>query len=467
MARSDVGFPSRRSEWLMDGLRVVALAALLAGTFFPYLVGAALQLSYLMFGALWLYSVLALLRREGAGIRLASAILFPALLVAAAYFVYSLPDVLTAPLGVLPGVIREYLLVPPVAIMAGALLLRDSLLPLFLNLLRIFALLTAVLAVVEYLRGGFLFPGNVSELALRKFQTVNVDSLPGGGIRALVATEHPLILAALLAAALPLSLRRRSLLGVVEAVVLIAGIFATGSVGPLGLAVAALLIGLLLPSSRRGRSLLGAAATGWLYLAGVAVFLALTVLVWSPVVDQRAGADASTQYRFALYALIPRIISTHFFGYGVGEVPAGELFLNHNGPALDVANTVDSELMLLVIQGGIIGLALFFGVLWIAVRFVTRGGEGQALAVVLLLTTLSGFFLALHVWSSMGAFWEVLLGAGIAAMVRPRTGAEKQEQLPEESPLESVLLPPDGRLPERLNLDASAARVRTKTERLP
>lgn len=449
-----------RSTWFADLLRVLAFAGFLAGVFFPYLVQRAVPLPYEMFAVLWLYSVAELVRRDRLSLRVAAVIVLPALLLVSSYYFFSLPAAVTTQFGVFGGVIREYLLVPPIAVVAGALLLRDPRLPLMLQLVRAVALITAVLAVVEYLRGSFLFPGNVSVVGLSRWKSADLDSLPGGGLRALVATEHPLVLGALLATAVPLALRRpRSPRRLVEAVVLLAGIYATGSSGPLLLAVGVVLVGLLLPQARWGRPILPAAGAKAIFVAALGVFLALTVFVWQPVVDQRTGVDASTQYRFALYSLLPRIISTHFFGYGVGEVPAGRLLLEHNGPSLDAATTVDSELMLLVIQGGVIGLLLFSVILFVAYRALLRAGEGQVIAAMLFVLTMSGLFLALHVWASMGPFWEVLIGAVIASWSRPRKGAEGIPAFPEESTEATIPPAPTSRIPERLGAPSSAPRV--------
>lgn len=435
---------------LLSAASVAALSAFVLIVLFPYFVGRVISLPYATFAVLWVYAVTALLRREGVTVKLALLITIPALTLLASYYFFALPDILTQSFGVLPAVIRAYLLVPPVAVVAGLLLLRDPLLPVFLRVLRIGAAALAVLAVVEYLRGSFLLPGNVSEIGLRKFQTVGGDGLTGGGgIRALVATEHPLVLATLLAAALPVALwGRRSPLRLAEAGLLLLGIYATGSTGPLVLGVLCIALAVFTPRRLRGADAVPRTLAAWALGVVFAVFAVLSVLVWEPVVDERSGADASTQYRFALFAMIPRIIAEHPFGFGIGQVPEGQLLIQHDGPVLDVATTVDSELVLLVIQFGLLGVAVFAAIVWVAVRGLLGGPDGRLLAAMLVMSTACGLFLSLHTWSALAPFWEVLIGAGIAAISSPRKGDEypprRRGQLTQEStisPVDSPAIP--------------------------
>ncbi|WP_210480606.1 O-antigen ligase family protein [Naasia sp. SYSU D00948] len=401
---------------------IAALAALVFVMLFPAVVSRYVAVPYVVFTLLWVYAVTALMRREGLGARLAVVIAAPALVFAATYYVFSLPPVLVEPLGVLPAVIRAYLLVPPLAIVAGALLLRDPVLPLFLRMLRIGAAVLAVLALVEHIRGSFLFPGGISEIGLEKFTSVNGDSFLGGGVRAVVATEHPLVLAAILATTLPITLARVTALRLAEALLLLLGIAATDSAGPFGLGIIAVLIVLLVPRSIRSSALVRPSTAAIAFTGMVVLCALLATFVWEPAVDERAGVDASTQYRFALYALAPDILADYPLGYGIGEKPAGVLLLEHNGIPLDVSKTVDSELVLLMIQFGIVGALAFLTVLWLGVRRLAAGGEGRLLSAMLVMLTACGLFLALHTWSGLAPLWEILIGAVIATHRSPRKG---------------------------------------------
>jgi hypothetical protein len=167
---------------------------------------------------------------------------------------------------------------------------------------------------------------------------------------------------------------------------------------------------------------LGAAFGRWAVRAvplfGIAFLGVCAVL--TPVIEPDSPLDPSSQYRFGLYSLIPRIFAEHPFGYGGGIIPRGELLIEQLGGTIDVARTVDSELVLSVIQYGILGYVAYFVILWVSARASFVSGPTRVAAISALMFTVTGFFLALHVWVSVLPIWAFLLGITVFAAVRGR-----------------------------------------------
>lgn len=274
----------------------------------------------------------------------------------------------------------------------------------------------AGLAVVEIVSGTHLFPrANLGETLVRD-----------GFIRAVVTAEHPLVLSALLLAAIPFlwAMRPRLLVSIPLTVLMLAGIVATGSRGALALFVVLAVLALVIwrwPAAHPGRA--------WLRI-GVAlavVAVVIVALIGSPLLhlDPMTSHDpetASLQYRLALYQKVLSSLTTNPWGWGIGGLPADTFLVRSPFGIHDLSVTVDSELVLLVFDAGVLGLAGFVVALaWLASRWVLASTP----AVASLLILLAGFYLALHAWTGLPLLLAVLLGAALADSHRAPRPARK------------------------------------------
>lgn len=407
-----------RFDGMTRFLRLAGFAAMVATAFFPYFATMVFNPGFIAAGGLAVYAIAELLRRG----RLTAWLPYWAVVTpigfAATYLLGSSSPIELAQMGPLPDLVRDAVLLIPTGIAAGIVAATDPRIRQLFAVVRIAALLSAGLALIEFVRGAQLFPGNALDKIHAGNSSVDALLLDGGGIRAIVAADHPLVLAALLAATVPLALastpRWR---GICEALILAAGIRATDSDGPLGLALLAIVVSLFV-----ARRPLGATFGRWASRAvpifGIGFLAFCATLV--PVIDPDSPLDPSSQYRFGLYSLIPRIFVEHPFGYGAGIIPRGELLIEQLAGTIDVARTVDSELVLSVIQYGILGYVTYFAIVWLSVRASFVPGATRIAAVAALMITVTGFFLALHVWVSVLPIWAFLLGIAIFAVLRGR-----------------------------------------------
>lgn len=270
----------------------------------------------------------------------------------------------------------------------------------------------AVLAVAERLNGTTLFPR----------PDLTRELVRNGHQRAILLSEHPLVLSVLLIAAIPLAWHYLSRTGTrVAAIgVITAGVLATSSRGALALLV--VWVGLLLLlSAGRGR---GTQALRVVAAAGT-VFGSLYLVLLSderaPGVLSSSDADiASVEYRLALYQAALESIALRPFGWGLAGLPEGVFAVESHFGTKDLALTVDSEVALAVFDFGIIGLILYLAAvirLFQGVRLMEP--ESQAALLVLL----SGLYLALHAWTGLPLVLLLLLGMSLA---RTRKGRRAQ-----------------------------------------
>tara|TARA_B100000378_G_scaffold142909_1_gene115535 strand:- start:74 stop:745 length:672 start_codon:yes stop_codon:yes gene_type:complete len=189
--------------------------------------------------------------------------------------------------------------------------------------------------------------------------------------------------------------------------VLLAGIAATGSRGPLvlGLLLAvALMSNRLLDSLRRHTRLLVAGA-----VLSVALIWYLSSAIWTTEILGSTGGDYSSNYRWALYAVLPSVLLAAPLGYGMGQLPPGLWLAQSEAFGVrDLTITLDSELVYSAFTLGWIGVAAVITAFLLGVRAMsnapTLGLTAAALSVL-------GFSLALHAWDGLGAIWVLVTGA--------------------------------------------------------
>jgi len=243
----------------------------------------------------------------------------------------------------------------------------------------------------------------------RFFATVLLPSASDFGFRAGVGAEHPLVLACLLAAAAPfvaVVLRKRS----TRAAALILLLAATASTGSAGvtLILTAFVLVLLVGADRviARRKLLPIASSA--LLAGL--------LVTGMFIDYNApliaavGDGASDLYRLVLYAFSGRTLVDMPLGWGLQGLPEGLYVIPSAYGPLDLARTIDSEFVLLVVELGWLGVLASF--LLICLPWMRRADAATRWSAWI--ATTSGFFLALHAWAGLPAIICLVLGAAMS-----------------------------------------------------
>lgn len=241
-----------------------------------------------------------------------------------------------------------------------------------------------------------------------------------GETRAVVGTEHPLVLGALLVALIPIAayLLRDSWWRYPTFAALYVGVFVTGSNGPVIVGAAVLIVCVAPPVARL---LLDFRASLLIVLAGLGTWITVGALVlWSPQIYGTTTTEVSNGYRGALYNFLPRLLSEHPFGYGFRGLPSDTFFVYTTGGTVDVATSIDSEFVYAAGQFGWLAMIVFVAIALLGALAATRH---HAIGLSSLSLTLIGLFLAIHSWNSLGAFWALGMGACAAVVFgddRPR-----------------------------------------------
>lgn len=268
------------------------------------------------------------------------------------------------------------------------------------------AVLVAVLAVLESLAG----------LSLLGRTELFASSQREGPARALVGAENVLVLGATLAAMVPLTLTLpRRWMQLAASVVVVAGVWATGSRAA-ALMCAGVAVVQAVPVLRR---LLQRFWWVLQIVAGV-VLLALaylSVFVWRPFIAGATGLDYSSNYRGALYSLVPRVLMEHPLGYLLQSPPEGRWMIDSElHGRFDIARSIDSEIVWAIFGLGWIGLAFFVAALLVAIAALKHD---VAVGLSALTLTAIGFIMALHGWDAMGPLWYGLIGACAGLVLWP------------------------------------------------
>ncbi|WP_158590154.1 hypothetical protein [Amnibacterium setariae] len=419
----------RAEPRVLVALQDAALAAFVIACFCPFLIERVTSPAIFAALVLWVFVLVELARRRAAQAALGVWIGLPVVLLVVAYALNTLPEVQRAALGALPGAFGQFGVELPVAAVAGALLVRSGRARWAATSVRATAVLCALGAVLERRTGRQLFLGNVVNTNFGYTQQVQGAALTdSGALRGIVAADHPLVLALLLATTVAIvlvgPLRPVKL---IEVGLLLAGIWATDSSGPLAVAVLAVAVRLVVALADRAaipvvpsRRLVRIVA-----VVAVSAFLLAATFLWHPVIDPSV-LDQSTLYRFALFSFIPVAIAARPLGFGLIGPPRGTFVVESPGHPLDIAATVDSELVLMVLRFGLVGLLVFLAIAWIGIRGVLdrralRRGGG-ALAVM----TACGAIVAIEVWPTVSAAWVLLMGFTLALLVESRRARDRE-----------------------------------------
>lgn len=269
------------------------------------------------------------------------------------------------------------------------------------------AVLMSPIAFVERLTGGSLLD-----------RAIPVNLLYGE-MRAFLLTEHTLVLAVLLVLAVPMAMTVRRMGGKVALITVLAtGIWSTASDGCLALLVIIVGVECLLRAGNMGTRARAAAYRAVFAIFALALILPGLVAGSQPIVTSADSDVASFEYRYALYAVLPKTLETAPFGWGVEGLPTGVFYTPSQFGTLDVARTVDSELVYAAIDFGWPGLLAFLTAVWTGTSSRLLSDPVGRMAVLL---TACGMFLALHAWTGLGSLWFLLLGGCVAAL---RDGSE-------------------------------------------
>lgn len=324
---------------------------------------------------------------------------------------------------------QRFLVTFPLALVAGYVLAGSRrTLDYLARVVVAVASLTAILALIEFGTGRSLL-GRDTEF---------MDYVRDDSARAVVGAEHPLVLGVLLALAVPLAYRglgRWSRWPVV--VLLLSGVYATGSRGPLGVAVGVLALlavpGLMRFLARHFGVVLFAV------MAGLGVLWYFASKVWQPETTSMDTLANSMEYRAAIYSLMPRILVARPFGYGLGDLPAGQWLIRSPDQFQDITTTVDSQWVLSSLRLGWVGIALLIAVAVIAILALRRRLD---FGLALLVLTGCGTFVALDAWDGAGTLWLLLVGVGLRLLGYPPHSLEPSATNRRASTGEPTMKPP-------------------------
>ena len=327
---------------------------------------------------------------------------------------------------------QRYTVIFPLACVTGYLLFWTGKTKCFIKAFVSTSLLMSALAITERLVGRSLI-GDDDRFAfisrLREF-------------RSAVAAEHPLVLAIYFAAAIiaigffDLASTRR----IAVCTILCLGIVSTDSRIPLLLGIVSSIaicffrdVTLNFLKNKR-KTLLLTSASVWLAVGWFSVYH------WTNSAYGTTAAESSAAYRPAIYSLIPNIISRESAGVGFSDIPQGVWLIRGNSTTYDLANTVDSEVVLLALRFGYFGL-IAFGAVWST--FIICSKYNPVIGAMGVGILVAGFSTAITAWNTLGSFTFVVLGVAIAQLMDRGRNFESQ--------------------PDRLNLTGSVGAARINT----
>lgn len=292
---------------------------------------------------------------------------------------------------------EQVALLLPLSAACGWVLVRSGRIVQYFSWLLVVGTATVPLAAYEHYAGVAVIGG------APKF-------VENGFTRAVVAADHPLVLATLFVALMPIAMWLGGRWGFVISSWLYFGVFMTGSNGPKIVGGLILVICLVPPIARM---LLSSWWPLTVFLASIAlaIFVGAT-LFWSTQITSTNSNDVSNAYRQALYYLLPHLLQRRPFGYGVGGLPNNTWYVSTAGSGLrDVSRSIDSELVYAAAQFGVIAVITF---ILIAIVGVCAAVRHHAIGLSSLSVTLVGLFLSIHSWNSLGTFWMLGFGASLA-----------------------------------------------------
>jgi hypothetical protein len=237
--------------------------------------------------------------------------------------------------------------------------------------------------------------------------------IEGGIARAVVGSSHPLVLGVLFAALIPWGVSRNLLPRVCWASWMAIGAYCTGSEGPTYISIALMFV-VIAPPLRE----LIARRIAIAYLAFFIVLATLvyySAFVWDIYVQGADSVSFSRGYREGMYSLFIDVVLAHPLGYQGAGIPTGEwLLVTQYKGVRDLAVSIDSELVYLAFEWGIVGCAFFIFTVLVGLKCYRYN---QSVALTLLALSGCGFFVATHAFLELGIFWMLAIGcAGSIAM---------------------------------------------------
>jgi hypothetical protein len=295
----------------------------------------------------------------------------------------------------------RYFALVPLSLAYGYLLVRSGRITQMGYALLGVAVVTSVLAVVEYTTGGPILEGNP------------FDEFRNGQYRSAVFSEHTLVLSTLLLCALTVAVvATRGAKRVIAVAVLLAGIATTSSRGALMLAAGYAIVATVwasVPSIRRYGAVVKASAVGILVVAVPLMYLSQPAAGYG--ITSSDPTVASAQYREAIYAVMFDSLRSHPLGWGTAGPSEGQYTLRSPFGTLDVSATVDSELVHTALDFGYLGLALLAVIVIVVIRRLRADRWWSHMAALI---TAAGVYLSIHSWLSLLSIWAIVLGAAIA-----------------------------------------------------
>jgi hypothetical protein len=295
----------------------------------------------------------------------------------------------------------RYFAVAPLSVAYGYLLVRSGrVIQMGYALLGV-AVVSSVLAVVEYTTGGPILAGNP------------FDEFRDGEYRAAVFSEHTLVLSSLLLCALTVAVVvTRGTKRAIAVGVLFAGIATTSSRGALVLAAGYVIVAVVwacVPGIRRYGATIKAAAVGILVVAVPLVYLSQRAAVYG--ITSSDPTVASAQYRGAIYAVTLESLRSHPLGWGPSGPSKGLYTLRSPFGTLDISDTVDSELVHTALEFGYVGLAVLAVIVVVLIRRLRADRWWSHMAALI---TAAGVYPSIHSWLSLLSLWAIALGAAVA-----------------------------------------------------
>lgn len=400
---------SKRAPW-------TSFAALLASfvAFYPYLLEPVVNPRLVLIGATIFITTTSLVGTQVAARRM----LFILVATTACAFTIVIATDLSVRYGdpALSTNVQRLFLVTPLGLLLGWTCYNRTSGVALARAFLLVATFTSLLAIVERLNGRSLF-GRES-----LFTYLARD----GVYRAILASDQSLVLGSMLAVAVPFTLMIKGWTRVPTVALLLLGVYATDSRGPLlvaMLAAAAVIVqrlGIALQNSTR---LLMLAAS-----VSVVIVFVLSTSFWTTDIVGITGDDYSANYRVALYATLPALLVVVPLGYGLGTFPQGIWLVRSEAFGVrDLMQTLDSELAYSAATFGLLGIAAVLGALYLSIKSVQNS---LMVGLAALSVSILGFSLALHAWDGLGLLWLVLIGASAASSRRSRrtsqAGAEPQ-----------------------------------------
>lgn len=391
-------------DWLLNsailGLIFLAFSAGLGQTLVP------VRFVMMLFAALLFLIVITTRREYFSAQRLQGIILG----LSACFLLFGIMQIFTASQESDP--LFRYVVLFPLMFVAGNVLSVSGLGTRAASLLVYAAILMALLAIFERLRGSFFVAGSYENAG---------RLLRDGTVRSIVFAEHPLVLSVLLIAAIPFvqATFKNRFPRFLTYFLLVGGIVATNSRGALMLT-----IGWFLLAWAFRVGILGHKGARWTRVlavgAAVVGFVSLLLGSGAENISSISAVDASAEYRSSLYYFAAQSMLDQPWGWGLAGLPQGIYVASSYFGPLDIARTIDSEVALVMFDFGWVGLLGFIYLAFLLTkgkRLSTPFGQSA------LLVTASGSYLALHAWVGLGSMWFLLIGLAIgSAKTQPISG---------------------------------------------